>query len=265
MLFDTKFDIVIPLGADCACATYLNKFKLRYFSYPFDWLFKISFENRITLIENHFQNFLVKENLKFFDKDPNAILVDNENDYYEDIKYGTQFLHDFIHDLEFNQSFCNVKEKYTRRIERFYTNIDQASNALFVWRSKNIHLPNDSILAAYETICKVFSKTKIFFLIIENSNETDKQISEELLKDNILKITANIAELNTTDARQLSRGNEKINNGIFSQIKCKKPSFSFKTWFIQKYIRCFCMFIRPTKKRKLIRSYLNSQLLSIKD
>ena len=265
MLFDTKFDIVIPLGADCSCTTYLKNFKLRHFSYPFDWLFKITFENRITLIENHFQDFLVKENLRFFDKNPNAILTDNENDYYEDTKYGTQFLHDFIHDLEFNQSFQNVQEKYNRRIERFYTNIEQATNALFVWRSKNTHLSKNSIIDAYKTICKVFSQTQIYFLIIENDERTDQQISKELLNMNILKITANIANLNTNDAKQLSLGNKNINDHIFSQIKCKKAPFSFRTWLIKKYIRLFCMFIRPTKKRKLIRAYLNSQLLSIRD
>lgn len=265
MLFNTKFDIVIPLGADCSCTSHLKHFKLRHFSYPFDWLFKISFENRITLIKNHFQDFLVKKNLRFFDKNPNAIFQDNENDYYEDTKYGTQFLHDFIHDLEFNQSFQNVQEKYNRRIERFYTNIKQAENVLFVWYSKNTHLPNNIIFDAHKSIGKVFPQTQIYFLIIENCETTDQPTSQEFLNHNILKITAPIATMSTSDTQPIFMENKKTNASIFSQIKCKKAPFSFRTWLLKKYIRFFCMFIRPTKKRKLIRAYLNSQLLSIRD
>lgn len=264
-LFGKKFDVIIPLGADCGCAGCLNSYNLRYFSYPFDWLFKISFENRIKLIENHFDDFLVKENLVFLEKDPNAVLVDNENDYYRDVKYGTQFLHDFAHGVPLNVSYQTVKEKYDRRIYRLYNNIENAKNVLFVWRDKNVCLSNSDIENAYQRLCHVFSKQDIFFLVIENNNANDNTISKEILNSNIIKIKANIAKTLGTMPSDLVNGNKIVNHLIFRQIKCKKEPFSFKVWFWKKYIRLFCSLIRPKKKRKLIRAYLNSQLLSVKD
>ncbi len=264
-ILDKKFDLVLSLGSDCGCAAYLKEFKLRYASYPFDWLFKISFENRIKLIENHFKDFLVKENLKYIEKDPSAILQDSECDYYEDNLYGTQFLHDFISGVSFDISFQMVKEKYNRRIQRFYKNIQSAQNVLFVWRSKNEHLSSEKILQGYKTLCKVFPRTEIYLLIIENDTSLKKIIKTEVLETNIRKISADITIPKATDAYLLAKGNKQINDKIFSQIKCKKEPFSFANWFMKKYIKVFCMLIRPAQKRKLIKSYLQSQLLSMKD
>lgn len=53
MLFNTKFDLVISLGEDCACSSYLRRFNLQRCSFPFDWLTYAPFKNRIDLLCNN--------------------------------------------------------------------------------------------------------------------------------------------------------------------------------------------------------------------
>jgi len=131
MLFNRKFDLVISLGDDCACAMYLKKFFLREASYPFDWLCHATFEKRIELIVNNFNGFLKKENLRWFarsETDPH----DFKNDYYADIETGFHFLHDFKEGVPLDIAYDPVYEKYQRRIARLYYNTAKAKRILFV-------------------------------------------------------------------------------------------------------------------------------------
>ena len=79
-----KFDLICSIGEDCACSMYLNKFKLRNASYPFDWLTKSNFDTRINLILNNFKDFCNKEDFQKLEKPKNTI-VDLKYDYYEKI------------------------------------------------------------------------------------------------------------------------------------------------------------------------------------
>jgi len=94
MLFDRKFDLVISLGEDCPCTSYLRRFNLQDYSFPFDWLTKASFETHINLLVNDFENFLNKENLVLIQK-PENTNVDNKHDYYKDTVLDFYFYHDF--------------------------------------------------------------------------------------------------------------------------------------------------------------------------
>lgn len=67
-MFTNKFDLVVSMGEDCACAMYLRKSSLRDASYPFDWLCHATFERRIECLKNHFDGFLEKENMRRLDK-----------------------------------------------------------------------------------------------------------------------------------------------------------------------------------------------------
>src|SRR5574344_713276 len=135
MLFNKKFDFIVGIGEDCACSTYLRKFNLQNRSYPFDWLTKAPFSNRINLILNDFQNFMNKENLHRIEiKD---VITDTNCDYYEDIETELYFYHDFAKNTPFEISYPLVKAKYDRRISRFYEQIKKSENILFVWWSRD--------------------------------------------------------------------------------------------------------------------------------
>lgn len=84
MLFDKKFDLIFSLGEDCACTSYLRRFNLQEYSYPFDWLTKADFFTRMDLLINDFKGFLEKDNLTQLDKSTFNGSVDEFNDYYWD-------------------------------------------------------------------------------------------------------------------------------------------------------------------------------------
>lgn len=82
MLLDKKFDLIFSLGEDCACSSYLRRFNLQEYSYPFDWLTKADFSVRVDLLLNDFEGFLEKENLIKLDKNTFKGDKDEKNDYY---------------------------------------------------------------------------------------------------------------------------------------------------------------------------------------
>ena len=108
MLFDTKFDLVVSIGEDCACSSYLRRCKLQDFSYPFDWLTKASFQSRLDLILNDFSNFLDKNDLYPLEK-PKTGIVDEKCDYWADKRYDFYFYHDFPIGEQLEQSYIKVK------------------------------------------------------------------------------------------------------------------------------------------------------------
>lgn len=132
MLFDREFDLIFSIGEDCAYSSYLRRFNLQEYSYPFDWLTKADFTTRIELLLNNFSGFLQKENLSQIDKSTYKV-VDEFNDYYKCAKTDFYFYHDFSNTLPFSKSYPLVKAKYQRRIERLYKQIAHSKDILMVW------------------------------------------------------------------------------------------------------------------------------------
>lgn len=110
----------ISLGYFCSVALELERIGLRSTSSPFDWCIS-NYEGVIDAIENHFENFLNYDYL---------FQSDTVHGNYFNIKYKIWFFHDFdkYHSLE--EQLPTVRDKYLRRIERFYENIKQPT--LFV-------------------------------------------------------------------------------------------------------------------------------------
>lgn len=117
-MLNKKFDFICSIGEDCACSLYIRKFRLQNASYPFDWLTKATFQTRLNLILNEFEDFLNISYFKFLPKTQK--ITDTRCDYYENQKLDLYFYHDFLRDTPFDQAFPEVKAKYERRIERFY-------------------------------------------------------------------------------------------------------------------------------------------------
>lgn len=83
--FSKKFDLIVSIGEDCSCTSYLRRCNLQKLSYPFDWLTNAPFENRIDLIINDFNDFLNIDDLEIMQK-PTEFESDSNCDYYENKK-----------------------------------------------------------------------------------------------------------------------------------------------------------------------------------
>ncbi|MBY0110247.1 MAG: papain-like cysteine peptidase [Candidatus Babeliaceae bacterium] len=140
--------IVISLGENCAPAAALRTLFNRYYglrdkAFPFDWIVT-SFEGLYKCIQEDFENFL---NEKYLIKHP----IHPQTGGVINIYYDFQFNHDFptTHNInppeedpsfagevrdDFKQLIQPVKEKYFRRIQRFYEACKGQTPVVFIRR-----------------------------------------------------------------------------------------------------------------------------------
>ena len=111
-----KYKNIISLGYFCGISIDLRKLVLRDYSGPFDWLLTKKYSQVIKLIENNFKDFMLEDNL--------YQLKSNQEQYY-DIKNDIYFFHDFNNYDSLKKQYFEVKEKYDRRIKRFYEMIKE--------------------------------------------------------------------------------------------------------------------------------------------
>ena len=111
----------ISLGYFCSVALELERIGLRSTSYPFDWCIS-NYEGVIDAIENQFENFL---NYDFL------LQSDTVHEHYFNEKYKIWFFHDFDKYYSLEKQLSNVRDKYLRRIERFYEDIKENLHALY--------------------------------------------------------------------------------------------------------------------------------------
>ncbi len=172
-----KYDCIISLGGNCAVANNLKFRGLRQYSLPFDWLLEYTpdfLENACTHIEERFSRWLHLENLIFYN-------LSREEGFYGRHKVldtGAEriFLHDFCQAPLSKEEFDSVKEKYARRIERFYTKIYEARNVLFCVFVTKAQISKERLISCKRRLEKVFPNKEInFFAVILESNKSELQ------------------------------------------------------------------------------------------
>lgn len=231
MLFDIKFDLVVSLGEDCACSSYLRRCKLQDFSYPFDRLTKAAFSNRLELLLNNFSDFLNKEDLYQLEK-PKTDDVDKNCDYWADKKYDFYFYHDFKTGEPFDTEYIKVKNKFDRRIKRLYEQISNSENILFVWWSRNKHQNTDIVQEYYTKLCQKFPSKSVYLLIIE-FGENEENI---YLENNHILISRydNISYKHNKNWNETT-GNFANNMKMFSKINMNRTL----KWKLKYILYCF--------------------------
>ena len=112
---------ILYIGLGCDCAVGYNLRKIYPVAYPFDWIKCDKIDMICDTLGNKFSNFFVDikatkqgDNFAYFDGNFDEKIKSNIK---IKLKNGMIFPHEAILE-EFN--FDKYKEKYTRRIERFY-------------------------------------------------------------------------------------------------------------------------------------------------
>ena len=132
------YDLVVSLGQYCITTTALRRLCLQNRSYPFDWSGGIledvagkgGLSVKVDLICNNFDNFF---NFNDFENRGNNQEGDTYNLWIVNKKTGLQYKHDFQASISFENQFEYVKDKYKRRINRLYKDINNGYNILFVF------------------------------------------------------------------------------------------------------------------------------------
>lgn len=127
--------IFISLGIRCLAAAQLKNHGLRLASYPFDWL-DTDFDSLCNLLQNDFVDFLAKENLQLGHS--LGFLLANGSvtvlpiPHILDTKYHIAMRHDFDFNPNFLEKYDLIKQKYDRRIKRFYDTLNSGQHIYFI-------------------------------------------------------------------------------------------------------------------------------------
>lgn len=148
----------VSLGCLCAVSMELERIGLRQESLPFDWLISKDFGAVLSLVQNHFEGFLSKENLY---QEPTP-------DYYYDIRFKIHSYHDFTAAKSLDEQYEAVREKYSRRIRRFYEIVSSPTVFIRYCCSEDVNfIPQHS--AEIESLLKSFNpENRIIYI----SNDT---------------------------------------------------------------------------------------------
>lgn len=107
------FDKIVSLGGSCQVAHQLKRLRLRFDSYPFDWVFSTNADRVIELMRNDFSEYLLEENLSELERE------DSEHRSVLDTRYGIIHQHVFPRDKSVSEAYSEVKATVDRRVERF--------------------------------------------------------------------------------------------------------------------------------------------------
>ncbi len=148
------------MGEACQPAHHLRLNGLRQAAFPFDWICTPP-ESLINILQSKFEGFFDKENI--FSQG----IIHQTGENYINKKYNFVFVHDFKNAADFEDNFNKVKEKYERRIQRFYQALTCSSKIYFI-RHK---MPKDKTILLNDFLIKNFPNLEYNLLIIDDTEE----------------------------------------------------------------------------------------------
>ena len=162
-----RFDFICSIGSSCLCATSLRDAGLRLSSGPFDWLLGPGMKDRVDLIVRDFEGWLEQGDFEFLGN-PNKF----SHDSYRNRKTGYKFSHDFDIGKPLEESFPAVREKYMRRIARFYERVRASRRVLLVWLENPIDddRPTDEdVAASLAALAAKFPGVSVELLVVDRA------------------------------------------------------------------------------------------------
>lgn len=248
-LAECSYDFVCSLGSDCGCAWHLGNNGLRLASYPFDWI--VSVGPGIAGVAKHIaegmSDFCRLDALKRCDNQPEE-RGNPPHDWYDDLKFGYIFAHDFPQDQDPAIAYPEVKAKYDRRIARFYKSMEASRSVLLVRWSWREYTSEDDVRRAAEILRKRFPKTRIDFLIIRHVDRPD--VASYVADDGLYFIDGPIHPANGNKAF----GDLLLNQKIFKMIRLRgKVVRAVAGWLCRRYRLLRAVFIFDREKRRAYR------------
>ena len=159
---------IVSLGFFCSVASECERIGVRTTSLPFDWLITDSFERVLFLIENRFSGFLTKDNLQQE--------VDVNPKYYYDPENCIHYYHDFKLIQPFDDEYISVREKYDKRIHRFYDIISEPTIFIrYVCSDKEMRFIEDNYNYV-NSVLKSFNSDNVIYFILNKDFAVYKEI-----------------------------------------------------------------------------------------
>lgn len=212
------YDLIFSIGEACSCTVALRDSKLQEKSYPFDWLYGSTFNERINLLTSKFEHFLEIDSLEYID----SRISPKPFDIYRNKKNGLVFNHDFTFGIPLLESYKDVKLKYERRINRLLEHISKAKKVLIVYIKTpevgNIIKDKSRLIEALQILSETFENTE--FDILTLTNDSDMRFGDVKIENshcNITNLTLNYKSQNKEDEEYMT--NSQALRMVFSTYK----------------------------------------------
>lgn len=161
-----KYEHIVSLGHFCSPAEEFMRIHRRKFSLPFDWLITRDLSSVITLINNQFEDFL---------SDDFMYQLSDHPQYYRNTKWNIDFYHDFSPIKSYDSQIEIVRNKYKKRICRFYATIREPTLFVRYISSRDYEYISNNISGIILSIKKHNPHNDIIF--VANSNHPLPPIS----------------------------------------------------------------------------------------
>lgn len=166
----TKYDFAVSLGRNCAAAHNLLYRKLRFCSFPFDWVY-IKDDKPIKMLidgfSSQFSKFLLKENLLKLGNNPSHL----DKIQYQDTYSGYIFANHFKKSIE-NGGYEDVKKTFDHRCKRLVNMLKNAKNVLLLL-SVSFELDVSSIFDLNNFLRKKYPDTQFDIKVVMFSCNSD--------------------------------------------------------------------------------------------
>lgn len=212
-MIDKTYDCIFSIGGSCRAAYNLIDSSLRDAAGPFDWLITPDMEMVFQMLETHFRGFFQRENLEV------KRVLSNKKLEVLDKATGFLFMHDFYEAHDFEADYQEARERYDRRIERFYRSIAEAGSCLFV-RADN----QRSEAGGFSRLKCLNPDAKLDVLLVRD--RAQEAITQEVFYPNENITVWETVISNQPDTPEKAwRGNTRQWKEILRNVKLKKNSF----------------------------------------
>ncbi|MWV46838.1 peptidase [Paenibacillus sp. HJL G12] len=123
------YDAIFSLGDLCLASMQLEKFDLRPYAGPLDWMATYDLANVNRLLRNHFANFMDYNHLIVEKRLSDQLYLVRET-YYDFLSNHDFFTHNNF--PPYLAAYPEVKAKYDRRVQRFMEKMATARSILFI-------------------------------------------------------------------------------------------------------------------------------------
>lgn len=157
-----SYNLICSLGANCSATFQIVYRKMRKYALPFDWTSMKEDECLYKMAEgfkNNFKDYMLRENLIKLEKKEHSE-AHSDKVQFKDIYTKLYYYNHFEKDLDTDNEYEKVKNKFDKRVKRFLYKIKNAEKILFVLSSA-VNFSTDAIYNLVDTLELLYPNKKI--------------------------------------------------------------------------------------------------------
>lgn len=168
-----QYDEVVSLGTACQAAWQLEGNGIRRLAYPFDWLVT-PFHGLIPFLTHQGAGFLDRDKIEIVKTLPGKATYL----HVADLTYDIHFIHDF-RGGEGIDNYDKIKDKYDRRIQRFFTLLQSNKKILFF----RVQISRDEAIVLDSFIHTHYPKLEYTLVAINDSPDAENDWGLERVRN----------------------------------------------------------------------------------